>query len=73
MKKLKGYGILLIVTITVTASGLLTIIPYANASKQCLLSYKALCSFTPISTVICFVVAGALCKIRKNIFTVQYE
>ena len=30
----------------------LTLIPRAAASKACLLGYKSLCSFTPISTLI---------------------
>ncbi len=29
-----------------------TVIPRAEASKPCLLGYKASCSFTPISTII---------------------
>jgi hypothetical protein len=29
-----------------------TTLPEAKASKPCLLGYKALCSFTPISTII---------------------
>ena len=29
-----------------------TALPEAKASKPCLLGYKALCSFTPISTII---------------------
>jgi hypothetical protein len=31
----------------------LTVKPSAKASKDCFLGYKAHCSFTPISTVIC--------------------
>lgn len=31
---------------------IVTLLPNAAASKDCLLGYKALCSFTPISTVI---------------------
>jgi len=34
-----------------------TALPSEKASKLCLLGYKAHCSFTPISTVICTVVA----------------
>ncbi len=35
----------------------LTAIPSEKASKLCLLGYKAHCSFTPISTVICIIAA----------------
>jgi len=31
---------------------LVTLIPRASASKECLLGYKALCSFSPISTIL---------------------
>jgi polyferredoxin len=37
--------------------GVTTLIP-APASKPSLLGYYAHCSFTPISTVICWVIAG---------------
>ncbi len=35
-------------------------LPYAQASKPCLLGYKALCSFTPISTIILVAAAIAI-------------
>ena len=34
-------------------SAVLTLLPWERASKACMLGYRALCSFTPISTVIC--------------------
>jgi hypothetical protein len=37
---------------------ILTLIPLASASKECLLGYKALCSFAPISTIILLALAG---------------
>lgn len=36
----------------------LSILMPAPASKPCLLGYYAHCTFTPISTIICWVVAG---------------
>ncbi len=36
----------------------LTLLPRAAASKPCLLGYKALCSFTPISTLILLGLVG---------------
>ena len=36
----------------------LTLIPRAAASKPCLLGYKALCSFSPISTIILLALVG---------------
>jgi len=66
--KARGYIILLGVTILITLSALLTLIPYSNASKESYFGYKALCSFTPVSTVICLFLAGVVCKVRKKIF-----
>jgi hypothetical protein len=37
---------------------LVTLIPIASASKECLLGYKALCSFSPISTIGLLALAG---------------
>ena len=39
-------------------SALLTVIPWAGASKACRLGYKALCSFTPYGTLILLALAG---------------
>jgi polyferredoxin len=44
-------------TIIFIVLGIWTLIP-APASKPCLLGYYAHCSFTPISTLICFAIAG---------------
>ena len=42
-----------------------TALPEANASKPCLLGYKALCSFTPISTIILVVAAIGLFYVSR--------
>ena len=39
-------------------SALLTVIPWAGASKACRLGYKALCSFTPYGTIILLALAS---------------
>jgi hypothetical protein len=36
-------------------SAIKTVIPNADASKACLIGYKATCSFTPVSTAICII------------------
>lgn len=65
----KGYGIFLILTILFTLAAISTLLPQASVSKSCLLGYKAHCSFTPISTIICVLLTGLICKIRKKKFT----
>ena len=48
----------IIFTIVHFVLALITLIPTATASKECLLGYKALCSFTPISTMMLLALAG---------------
>lgn len=67
--KKKGYGMMLALTIIVTLAGLWTLIPDSSASGGSILGYKAHCTFAPISTLICFLLAAAICKIRKKKFT----
>jgi len=45
--------------------GVTTLIP-APASKPSFLGYYAHCSFTPISTIICWVIAGAIYWLGKR-------
>ncbi len=68
MRKQPGYAILLALTIVATLAALSTIIPQASVSKDCLLGYRAHCSFTPVSTLLCLLVAGASCRIRAKKF-----
>ena len=52
---------------------LATLIPIATASKASLLGYKALCSFSPISTIGLLALAGLhiYLHMRKPAFDVQ--
>jgi len=45
--------------------GISTLIP-APASKPSLLGYYAHCSFAPISTIICWIIAGAIYWLGKK-------
>lgn len=67
--KKKGYGVLLAITILLTLAAVSTLIPQASASKECLLGYKAHCTFTPIGTILCLLGAAAVCVVRKRRFT----
>lgn len=58
MKKNKlGYTGLKILSIILVIAAIATIIPYTSASEVCVLGYRALCSFTPASTIILIVAA----------------
>ena len=48
----------LIFTAVYFSLAIVTLIPLASASKTSLLGYKALCSFTPISTIGLILLAG---------------
>ena len=48
----------LIFTAVHLSMAIATLIPFASASKASLIRYKALCSFTPISTIILVLLAG---------------
>ena len=43
-----------------------TLIPLASASKTSLLGYKALCSFSPISTLVLIFLAGMHILLHKR-------
>lgn len=49
--------IVIAVIAILTIAAVKTVIPNADASKSCLLGYKAACSFTPISTAILIIAA----------------
>ncbi len=68
MRKQPGYAILLVVTIMFTLLAISTLIPQASASKDCILGYKAHCTFTPWSTAVCLVIAAVSCRIRAKFF-----
>lgn len=44
-------------TVIATLSGLVTLMPFGG-DKECLAGYKAVCPFAPVSSTVCFLVAG---------------
>ncbi|HRW62324.1 MAG TPA: hypothetical protein P5132_02495 [Bacteroidales bacterium] len=64
----KGYWWLFALTVFFTLCAISTVIPSEQASKVSMLGYKAHCSFTPISTIICAIPAALVCFIRKRLF-----
>ncbi len=67
--KRKGYTILLMLTVALVLATISTVVPQASAQESCKFGYKAHCSFTPISTLLCLALAGTVCVIRKRFFT----
>ena len=58
-------------TILLTLAAISTLIPVAAASRASPLGYKAHCTFTPVSAVICIVLAGVVCSLRSRVFTTR--
>jgi hypothetical protein len=71
-KEKKGYRLFLAGTIIVTLMGLTTLIPDPNVSKSCIAGYNAHCSFTPVSTILCFLLAGFYCIRRAKKYTEEF-
>ena len=67
-EKKKGYSILFIATIVFTLMAISTLIPQSSASKVCALGYRAHCTFTPWSTLICLALSAISCTVRAEFF-----
>ncbi|NOQ24806.1 MAG: hypothetical protein GQ564_05535 [Bacteroidales bacterium] len=68
----KGYKALLVLTILFTVCAISTVLPSERVNEISMLGYKAHCSFTPVSTILCIGLAGLTCFIRKRFF-VSYK
>ena len=55
----------LIISILCFIGAIITFLPYKNIDDECMLGYKALCAFTPISSLILIVVGIFLLYLRK--------
>jgi hypothetical protein len=55
----------LVLAVIFIVLGLITLIPYAKIDDACYLGYKAICAFTPISTLILFVIAAFFIFMRN--------
>ena len=71
MKKRKkpGYYTLLALTILLVLGAVLTILPISYAYRECLLGYKAHCTLTPISTILCIIGAVITYMVGRSSFT----
>jgi hypothetical protein len=65
-KKKKG-GALLWLAILFFISGIVTFLPYKNIDDECMLGYKALCAFTPVSSLILIAIGIFLLFMKKHI------
>jgi len=70
-KKKRGYTVLLIVSIILALAAVKTALPSDTAGHDCLLGYRACCSFTPVSTVILLALTAVCCILRRRTFTTE--
>ena len=68
-KKKPGYYTLLTLAILWALGALVTIVPISYAYKDCLLGYKAHCTLTPVSTVLCIIIAAIAYVTGQRLFT----
>jgi len=61
-----SYKLLLAATVVLALSGLITLLPAGSASYPNVLGYSSFCTFTPASTLFCFLAAGICCFIRSS-------
>jgi hypothetical protein len=63
----RAYLPLLGLTVIAAVGGVLTLVPAAQASWENVLGYRSWCTFTPASTLFCFLVAGGSCTLRASL------
>ena len=68
-KKKPGYYTLLALTILLALGAVLTIMPISYAYRECMLGYKAHCTLTPISTILCVISAVITFVVGQRWFT----
>ena len=68
-KKKPGYYTLLALTVLLALGAVLTIIPVSYAYTECMLGYKAHCTLTPVSTILCIVAAVITYVMGQRLFT----
>ncbi len=68
-KKKPGYYTLLSLTILLAFGAVLTIMPVSYAYRECMLGYKAHCTITPVSTILCIVGAAITYVMGQRSFT----
>jgi len=63
-----AYAALLGLSGLMAVAAALTLLPAPGASWKNILGYRSLCTFAPISTAICALLAGASCTLRSRLF-----
>jgi hypothetical protein len=67
-KVMKAYGPLLGLSALFALGAALSLVPWDAARWNNIIGYKSLCTFSPISSAICALLAAATCTIRSRFF-----
>jgi hypothetical protein len=68
-KKKPGYYTLLTLTILLALGAVLTVVPMSYSYKECMLGYRAHCTLTPISTILCLITSVITYVGGQRLFT----
>jgi len=63
----KANSVLTIIALLCFLGALVTFIPYNNIDDACMLGYKAMCAFTPISSLVLIALGIVFWVLRKRI------
>lgn len=62
----KANPVLTVLSVLCFLGAIITFIPYGDIDDACMLGYKALCAFTPVSSLILAAVGVAFWMLRKR-------
>ena len=68
-RKKPGYYVLLTLAVLMVLGAVLTMMPISYAYKECMLGYKAHCTLTPVSTILCIIIAAIAYVTGQRLFT----
>lgn len=68
-KRKPGYYTVMTLAFLFALGTVLTVLPLSYTYKECLLGYKAHCTFTPVSTVMCLIGAAVTFYVGRSEFT----
>ncbi|MCX6159840.1 MAG: hypothetical protein NTV87_00690 [Ignavibacteriae bacterium] len=63
----KNRLIFLILSVVSFLSGIITLLPYKDIDDECMLGYKAICAFTPVSTIILLLTGVIFWVVQKRL------
>ena len=66
-----AYAAMLGLSAVLSVLAVVTMLPYAGASKPNVLGYRSICTFAPAATALCGLLAGITCILRNRLVSVR--